>query len=717
MAKRNKNYLQDQENAGAYSNTFKSTDGRDINEAQSDVDYTIEATKDASIIAKDAAIVAGAVSTGGASAAAGGAAAGEGAAVAGGAAGEGVALEAGVNAGGAAGLDGAAAGMEGSAAGELPNAAALSPEEIASDATSNVINPDSSTGSSVEADSKVEASKDSKKNVLDESSKIQDSLDQGAKTSKTISEEAEFYKDKNPLSERKRANKKRLAQQKIDDPGKDDRGVVERSKDRFTAQTGFDKGEATGDLVDMAGRAAGSAVDAGTNGQTNMREELGEIGSEAAGALGRLENATERKLTRFAKFALKVPVIGGVSIALIPILILSFTTFGITAAATSSSGFADNCMVSTQTNPGVNVVLGDAAGGNGFAWSQLDEEQQYNATQIVLAAGDRDLPARAAIIALATAMQESQLINVDHGDEAGPDSRGLFQQRNSWGPIETRMNPYESAGLFYDRLVAVENWESIPLTQAAQAVQISAFPDAYAKHESDARNVFFNAINNSNPAINVLIAISDWIKKQADIIGTESDKECATEATDLYPVGTWLNPYCNDSMMMVTSYFGPRGAISGTTHATASYHTGMDFYAATGGRNADLCAAASGTVMNIYKTGGCGNSIVINTDDGLSYVYCHMKEAPAVNVGDHVEAGDFIGHQGTTGNSSGEHLHWEISTKGGQYTNAANPMCLLKTQPQILEKINFSRVSKYSNTFDYMCENRSDLDAWDKKNW
>lgn len=86
-------------------------------------------------------------------------------------------------------------------------------------------------------------------------------------------------------------------------------------------------------------------------------------------------------------------------------------------------------------------------------------------------------------------MQESTLKNIQYGDLAGPDSRGLFQQRDPWGPLSVRMDPKGAAGLFYDRLVKVPNYLSIPLTQAAQSVQISAFPDAYAKWENAATEI------------------------------------------------------------------------------------------------------------------------------------------------------------------------------------------------------------------------------------
>ncbi|WP_189061561.1 C40 family peptidase [Longimycelium tulufanense] len=116
-------------------------------------------------------------------------------------------------------------------------------------------------------------------------------------------------------------------------------------------------------------------------------------------------------------------------------------------------------------------------------------EQLKNASEIVAAGKEMGLPQRAWVIAVATAMQESTLRNIGYGDAAGPDSRGLFQQRDSWGPLAVRMNPRESAKLFYRALIKVPNWESLPLTVAAQKVQRSAFPSAYAKWEQKAMEV------------------------------------------------------------------------------------------------------------------------------------------------------------------------------------------------------------------------------------
>ncbi|MFE1783833.1 hypothetical protein ACFW9F_14905 [Streptomyces sp. NPDC059506] len=115
----------------------------------------------------------------------------------------------------------------------------------------------------------------------------------------------------------------------------------------------------------------------------------------------------------------------------------------------------------------------------------ITPEQAGNAATIAAAASARGLPERAVTIALATAMQESALKNIRHGDR---DSVGLFQQRPSqgWGTVEQILDPVYSANEFYDKLEKVPGYSRLPLTVAAQEVQKSGFPQAYAKHEPDA---------------------------------------------------------------------------------------------------------------------------------------------------------------------------------------------------------------------------------------
>ncbi|WP_338896247.1 heavy metal transporter [Streptomyces sp. TG1A-60] len=150
-----------------------------------------------------------------------------------------------------------------------------------------------------------------------------------------------------------------------------------------------------------------------------------------------------------------------------------------------------------MTALGAYLVVQYLTGGNGtprcMVVSGTDDgasyaftpEQAANAATISAVGTSRDLPERAVTIALATALQESSLRNIDYGDR---DSLGLFQQRPSqgWGTKEQIQDPVYAAGEFYEHLVKVDGYEELPLTVAAQRVQRSGFPEAYAKHEPDA---------------------------------------------------------------------------------------------------------------------------------------------------------------------------------------------------------------------------------------
>lgn len=116
---------------------------------------------------------------------------------------------------------------------------------------------------------------------------------------------------------------------------------------------------------------------------------------------------------------------------------------------------------------------------------RLSSEQMANAATIAAVGIRRDLPERAIVIALATAFQESSLENLPYGDR---DSVGLFQQRPSqgWGTVEQIMDPRYAAEQFYAALEKVRGWETLRVTDAAQAVQRSAFPEAYEKWADDA---------------------------------------------------------------------------------------------------------------------------------------------------------------------------------------------------------------------------------------
>ena len=122
---------------------------------------------------------------------------------------------------------------------------------------------------------------------------------------------------------------------------------------------------------------------------------------------------------------------------------------------------------------------------SGTTW-EVAPDQAGNAAIIAAVAVRRQLPARAASIGIATAVQESKLRNIEYGDR---DSVGLFQQRPSqgWGTREQILDPVYASGEFFDALTKVAGYERMEITDVAQAVQRSAYPEAYADHEPQGR--------------------------------------------------------------------------------------------------------------------------------------------------------------------------------------------------------------------------------------
>ncbi|MEH0109331.1 C40 family peptidase [Tersicoccus sp. MR15.9] len=162
----------------------------------------------------------------------------------------------------------------------------------------------------------------------------------------------------------------------------------------------------------------------------------------------------------------------------------------------------------TGTGSTVGVAAASAPVTVGATSVPLTASQKQYAQQIVNRVKERGLPQRAAEIALATAMQESNLRmywnpKVPGSQALAPDqsaqgvdgySVGLFQQQVngsmfSWGTVSDAMNPTRSTDMFLDRLQTIPGWQQLPLTVAAQRVQVSAYPDAYAKWESQARQL------------------------------------------------------------------------------------------------------------------------------------------------------------------------------------------------------------------------------------
>src|SRR5437763_6110874 len=291
--------------------------------------------------------------------------------------------------------------------------------------------------------------------------------------------------------------------------------------------------------------------------------------------------------------------------------------------------------------------------------SQLSDTQMHNAAIIIGVGQQMKVPARGWVIAIATALQESDLINLPNlGGRNDHDSRGLFQQRPSqgWGTAQQIMDPQYSSPKFYEHLLQVPNWMSRALTDVAQAVQRSAFPDAYAKHEPLATQVV-NALTGGGARA---------------AAGSLAQSGCA-QPGEIAASG-WTAPVV-------------AAIISGFRTPDRPTHDGVDLGAS---RGTPIRAAAAGVVTLIrcqaYTAAGtwwgcdqdgspailgCGWYLEIKHANNVITRYCHQLRQPLVTVGQLVAPGQVIGIVGTTGNSSGPHLHFEVHLNGDRSSAGA----------------------------------------------
>ncbi|HEX2301050.1 MAG TPA: M23 family metallopeptidase, partial [Pseudonocardiaceae bacterium] len=295
----------------------------------------------------------------------------------------------------------------------------------------------------------------------------------------------------------------------------------------------------------------------------------------------------------------------------------------------------------------------------------LAADQLQNAATIIGVGQKMQVPPRGWVIALATALQESLLHNytvaTDH------DSVGLFQQRPSsgWGdapvnandrrtPVQRLTDPQYASAKFYEKLLRMPNWNARRLADVAQQVQISAFPERYARWEAFA-TLLVNRIT-KGAANGVVATAGDPIR-------------CA--APGQITGAGWTVPA-----------LGQVG--SGFRTPDRPGHAGVDIIAP---RYAVIRAASGGIVVTSKcnaSTGncdvdgspsvkGCGWYVDIAHTTGLTTRYCHMVSRPLVTVGQTVVAGQALGRIGSSGNSSGPHLHFETRVNG----DAVNPVSFM----------------------------------------
>ena len=278
--------------------------------------------------------------------------------------------------------------------------------------------------------------------------------------------------------------------------------------------------------------------------------------------------------------------------------------------------------------------MGAQAGKPGtYAGVGLSQEQLNNAATIVAVGRSLGATSRDLVIALMTAMQESTLRNLNYGDR---DSLGLFQQRDAWGSAADRTNPSKAARMFFlggaagqRGLFDFANRDKMTLSQAAQAVQVSAYPEAYAKWENMAK------------------AVLGGTGSASGFKGFGAGINMAQYGTG-FVGGSWRRP----SGGPVTSEYGMR-----VNPVTGQYrlHAGIDLGAASG---SPVYASRGGTVISAGWGGGYGNYTIVDHGNGQRTAYAHQSYI-GVRPGQFVQAGQEIGRVGSTGNSTGSHLHFE----------------------------------------------------------
>jgi len=185
-------------------------------------------------------------------------------------------------------------------------------------------------------------------------------------------------------------------------------------------------------------------------------------------------------------------------------------------------------------------------------------EQSANAATISAVGTKLGLPPHAATIALATALQESKLRNIEGGDR---DSEGLFQQRPSqgWGTIAQLRDPVYASTAFYEKLEKLPGWETMPITEAAQAIQRSGAPDAYAQWEPQSR-VMAAALNGQVPAS---VTCRDLTPANPADIAAVATKELGTAklsgphpADEGWTIASWLVARASDLGVDRVSFAG-----------------------------------------------------------------------------------------------------------------------------------------------------------------
>jgi len=211
--------------------------------------------------------------------------------------------------------------------------------------------------------------------------------------------------------------------------------------------------------------------------------------------------------------------------------------------------------------------------GDGGTEVKLDLTQMSNAATITAVGIGKKVPDRAVVVALATALQESKLENLDSGDR---DSVGLFQQRPSqgWGTADQIADPRYATKKFYTALLKVKGWQKMRVTEAAQKVQRSAYPEAYQKWADEAE-VIANALlgkvsaavsctlpDGTGAEANAISGVAEAMKLDYGSVSTSTDTAAkavlvtAADATKGWAYAHWLVARAADQGVASVTFAG-----------------------------------------------------------------------------------------------------------------------------------------------------------------
>ena len=326
--------------------------------------------------------------------------------------------------------------------------------------------------------------------------------------------------------------------------------------------------------------------------------------------------------------------------------------------------------------------------------AQWNDEQKANARVIISTGQQMGMSARDIQVGLMTAMQESTLRNLRYGDR---DSQGLFQQRPSqgWGTVAQVTDPAYASRKFFEGLKGIKGRETMSLTQAAQRVQRSAYPDAYAKWESDASGLLSTlsgstspnavdaraaAVTPQNPSVapmgtagaqgaqNAAQGVSAPMQASTSPVGAAAATAPGAEAAYVQPQVLAQAPDLSSLMMPELDRTGYEQGFSGQLGGAT-------------GKAADLIAYARQFIGTPYKWGGTG-PLGFDCSGLIQYVYknfgmdlprvssAQASAGARINVRE-AKAGDLIAWDNSSRNGGADHIG--IALGNGQVLHAPKP--------------------------------------------